>query len=167
MKGQKGFTLIELMVVVVIIGILAAIAIPNFIAMEKRAKEASVKANMNTLNLALEDYATTSGGLYPAYSDPTQEPLFPSHLANNVMPNNPYTSGPTQFVGGGAQTSTGPLAYATTTIPASCSGATTEGELSYYFSPATGATQWALTGCNDTGIIMQPGSTTQALVVHN
>jgi prepilin-type N-terminal cleavage/methylation domain-containing protein len=61
---NKGFTLIELMVVVVIIGILAAIAIPNFISMQKRAKEASVKSNMHTLQLASEDFSTLTEGIY-------------------------------------------------------------------------------------------------------
>ena len=66
LRTQKGFTLIELMIVVVIIGILAAIAIPNFIAMQNRAKEGSTKANMHTLQLAAEDYGVRNDGVYAA-----------------------------------------------------------------------------------------------------
>jgi len=66
MKRDAGFTLIELMIVVAIIGVLATIAIPNFIAMQDRAREGSTKANMHTFQISTEDYGVLNGGAYPA-----------------------------------------------------------------------------------------------------
>lgn len=63
-KSTKGFTLIELMVVIVIIGILVAIALPNFIAAQDRAKLSSVKSNMHTVQTVTETYAVDWGGVY-------------------------------------------------------------------------------------------------------
>ena len=66
-KLQSGFTLIELLVVITIIGILAAIALPNYIKAKDKAKEAEVKANCHTVQIALERYATDHSGAYPNY----------------------------------------------------------------------------------------------------
>ncbi len=56
LKNQSAFTLIELLIVVAIIGILAAIAVPNFLNAQLRAKIARVESDMKALRTALESY---------------------------------------------------------------------------------------------------------------
>ena len=67
MQKKKGFTLIELLIVVAIIGILAAIAIPNFLNAQVRAKVAQAKANMVTVATGVEEYAVDWNVYPPMY----------------------------------------------------------------------------------------------------
>ncbi len=62
---KRGFTLIELMIVVAIIGILAAIAIPKFADLIRKSNEGATKGNLGSVRSALSIYYGDQEGLYP------------------------------------------------------------------------------------------------------
>jgi type II secretion system protein G len=91
-SDSRGFTLIELMFVVVIIGIIVAIAIPNYMKFTKKAKEAVVQENMHTIQLAIESFAVDRLGQYPQAGD---EADLLALLPNGHYPDNPFTKAET------------------------------------------------------------------------
>lgn len=64
-KTNKGFTLIEVMVVVVIFAILIAISVPNYLSAQERAKTANIKSNMQTVQTMVESYSVDWYGEVP------------------------------------------------------------------------------------------------------
>jgi len=65
MKNQKGFTLIEIMVVIIILGMLAGLVLPRIMGQEEKAKIAVAKTQMKSLEGALSDFKLDNG-FYPA-----------------------------------------------------------------------------------------------------
>ena len=72
--SRAGFTLIELLIVVAIIAILAAIAVPNFLEAQTRAKVSRAKADIRSVGVALESYAIDHNA-YPWHPNVVNDPL--------------------------------------------------------------------------------------------
>jgi len=83
-KTKRGFTLIELMIVVAIIGILAAIAIPKFSQLITKGNEANTKGNLGAIRSALSIYYGDTEGFYP--SDTTLGSLTASSKYLSIIP---------------------------------------------------------------------------------
>jgi type IV pilus assembly protein PilA len=73
-QDESGFTLVELLVVMLILGLLAAIAIPAFFSQRDKARDAEAKSAVRTAQTAIETYATDNNGSYAGATSDTTGP---------------------------------------------------------------------------------------------
>lgn len=91
---RKGFTLVEILIVVVILGILAAIVVPQFTNATQDAQAGNIKAQLDTLNNQIELFRARTNG-YPVIGDYTAASVSnPAHLSWGTMIDGGYVKAP-------------------------------------------------------------------------
>jgi len=91
-RAQDGFTLIELIIVIAIIGILAAIAVPQFRKAPQRAREAVLKSDLHTIRESIDQYFADKG----TYPDSLQTLVEEGYMRK--MPVDPFTQSGSTWV---------------------------------------------------------------------
>lgn len=107
LRNKKGFTLIELMIVVAIIGILAAIAIPNFLKFQAKSKQSEAKTNLKGIYTAETSYFGENNQ-YSGFIEVNWEPVGASRYHYTLT--GATTGGPTSLEQGATTQPTGTVA---------------------------------------------------------